>query len=45
MRVALFTSRRIEPGEKLNYDYNAGRVGQSSEQWLKGGFYDTSNFF
>ena len=45
MRVALFTSRRIEPGERLNYDYNAGRAGQSSEQWLKGGFYDTSNFF
>eukprot|EP00804_Cyclotella_cryptica_P031219 CCRYP_020311-RB/>CCRYP_020311-RB protein AED:0.03 eAED:0.03 QI:3867/1/1/1/1/0.8/5/277/202 len=45
LRVALFTSRRIEPGEKLNYDYNAGRKGQSSEQWLKGGFYDTSNFF
>ena len=45
LHVALFTSRRVETGEKLNYDYNAGRQGQSSEQWLKGGFYDTSNFF
>jgi len=45
MHVVMFTSRRIEPGEMLNYDYNAGRQGKSSEEWLKGGFYDTSNFF
>ena len=45
IHVALFTSRRIEPGEKLNYDYNAGMKGKCAEQWAKSGFYDTSNFF
>lgn len=45
LHVILFTSKRIEPGERLNYDYNAGREGKSSQEWLKGGFYDTSNFF
>ena len=27
LHVVLFTSRRIETGESLNYDYNAGRQG------------------
>jgi len=45
LHVVLFTSKRIEPCERLNYDYNAGREGKSSQEWLKGGFYDTSNFF
>eukprot|EP01082_Thalassiosira_pseudonana_P012638 g11254.t1 g11254 contig5:469516-469932(+) len=45
VHVALFTSRRVEAGEKLNYDYNAGREGQSLERWLSTGFYDTRHFF
>jgi len=45
VRVALFTSRRVEPGEKLQYDYNAGVKGKSLEELAESGFYDTSNFF
>lgn len=45
VRVALFTSKRIEPGEKLQYDYNAGVKGKSIEELAESGFYDTSNFF
>uniref|UniRef100_A0A7S4N6T5 Uncharacterized protein n=1 Tax=Odontella aurita TaxID=265563 RepID=A0A7S4N6T5_9STRA len=44
-RVALFTSKRIEPGDKLHYDYNAGVEGKTVCEWAKTGFYDTSNFF
>jgi hypothetical protein len=43
-RVALFTSRHVEAGEKLCYDYNAGMMGKDAEEWAKSGFYDTSNF-
>ncbi|KAL7539330.1 hypothetical protein ACHAXR_010595, partial [Thalassiosira sp. AJA248-18] len=45
VRVCLFTSRRVEAGEILNYDYNAGNEGKAVDQWAKSGFYDTSNFF
>lgn len=44
-RVALFTAKKIEAGEKLHYDYNAGVEGKSVVEWATGGFYDTSNFF
>ena len=44
-RVALFTGKKIEAGEKLHYDYNAGVKGKSVVEWAKAGFYDTSNFF
>eukprot|EP00549_Striatella_unipunctata_P025665 CAMPEP_0118690860 /NCGR_PEP_ID=MMETSP0800-20121206/10352_1 /TAXON_ID=210618 ORGANISM="Striatella unipunctata, Strain CCMP2910" /NCGR_SAMPLE_ID=MMETSP0800 /ASSEMBLY_ACC=CAM_ASM_000638 /LENGTH=227 /DNA_ID=CAMNT_0006588561 /DNA_START=321 /DNA_END=1004 /DNA_ORIENTATION=+ len=44
-RVALFTSKKIERGERLVYDYNAGIKGKSAEEWATNGFYDTSNFF
>uniref|UniRef100_A0A7R9VLI6 Histone-lysine N-methyltransferase n=2 Tax=Pseudictyota dubia TaxID=2749911 RepID=A0A7R9VLI6_9STRA len=44
-RVALFTSKKIEPGDKLHYDYNAGVEGKTVVEWAKTGFYDTSNFF
>ncbi len=43
-RVALFTSRNINAGESLNYDYNAGKEGKSLSDILNMGFYDTSNF-
>jgi len=43
-RVALFTSRQIEAGESLNYDYNAGNEGKSVKDILRTGFYDTSKF-
>jgi len=43
--VVLFTAKKIEAGEKLHYDYNAGVEGKSVVEWAKGGFYDTSNFF
>jgi len=45
VHVCLFTSRRVEAGEILNYDYNAGNEGKDVDQWAKSGFYDTSNFF
>ena len=45
IHVALFTSRDIEVGEILSYDYNAGNHGKRVEEWAKSGFYDTSNFF
>ena len=45
VHVALFTSRDIEAGEILSYDYNAGNHGKCVEEWAKAGFYDTSNFF
>ena len=45
VRVCLFTSRRVEAGEILNYDYNAGNEGKAVDQWARSGFYDTSNFF
>jgi hypothetical protein len=45
LHVALFTSRDIEAGEILSYDYNAGNHGKCLEEWAKAGFYDTSNFF
>jgi len=45
VHVCLFTSRRIEAGETLNYDYNAGNEGKDVGQWAQSGFYDTSNFF
>ena len=45
VRVCLFTSRRVEAGEILNYDYNAGNEGKEVSQWARTGFYDTSNFF
>lgn len=45
VHVCLFTSRRVEAGEILNYDYNAGHEGKDVETWAKSGFYDTSNFF
>jgi len=44
-RVALFTSKKIEAGDKLNYDYNAGVEGKTVEEWANTGFYDTSNFY
>eukprot|EP00550_Attheya_septentrionalis_P009864 CAMPEP_0198287132 /NCGR_PEP_ID=MMETSP1449-20131203/6039_1 /TAXON_ID=420275 /ORGANISM="Attheya septentrionalis, Strain CCMP2084" /LENGTH=1964 /DNA_ID=CAMNT_0043985037 /DNA_START=184 /DNA_END=6078 /DNA_ORIENTATION=- len=44
-RVALFTSRKVESGDKLYYDYNAGIEGKTTVEWAKDGFYDTSNFF
>ena len=44
-RVALFTAKRIEPGDKLHYDYNAGVEGKSPVEWAKNGFYDTTHFF
>lgn len=43
-RVALFTAKRIEPGDKLHYDYNAGVEGKSPVEWAKNGFYDTTHF-
>jgi len=43
-RVALFTSRPVDAGETLCYDYNAGMMGKDAEEWAKNGFYDTSNF-
>ena len=45
IHVALFTSRDVEAGEILSYDYNAGNHGKCVEEWAKAGFYDTSNFF
>lgn len=45
LRVCLFTSRRVEEGETLKYDYNAGHEGKDILQWTRLGFYDTSNFF
>lgn len=45
VHVCLFTSRQVEKGEILNYDYNAGNMGKNVEQWARTGFYDTSNFF
>lgn len=45
VHVCLFTSRRVDAGEILNYDYNAGNEGKDVDQWAKSGFYDTSNFF
>ena len=45
LHVCLFTSRRIEAGETLTYDYNAGNEGKDVNQWARSGFYDTSNFF
>jgi [histone H3]-lysine27 N-methyltransferase len=45
IHVALFTSRDVEAGEILSYDYNAGHQGKCVEEWAKAGFYDTSNFF
>ena len=45
IHVALFTSRRVEAGEVLNYDYNAGNEGKDVSRWASSGFYDTSNFF
>ena len=44
-RVALFTSKPVETGEKLYYDYNAGIQGKDVVEWAKDGFYDTRNFF
>ena len=44
-RVALFTAKNIEAGEKLHYDYNAGVEGRSMEEWGRSGFYDTRHFF
>lgn len=43
-RVVLFTSKRVEPGDMLHYDYNAGNEGKSVAEWAEAGFYDTSNF-
>jgi hypothetical protein len=43
-RVAMFTSRKVKAGERLCYDYNAGMEGRDLEEWVKYGFYDTSNF-
>ena len=43
-RVVLFTSKQIEPGDMLHYDYNAGNEGKSVAEWADSGFYDTSNF-
>lgn len=43
-RVVLFTSRLIQAGESLNYDYNAGNMGKSVQDIVRTGFYDTSNF-
>jgi hypothetical protein len=43
-RVAMFTSRNVKAGERLYYDYNAGMKGRALEDWVKYGFYDTSNF-
>jgi hypothetical protein len=45
LRVCLFTSRRVEAGELLHYDYNAGHEGKDIREWTKSGFYDTSNFY
>jgi len=45
MHICLFTSRRVEAGEILTYDYNAGNEGKDVGQWAHSGFYDTSNFF
>lgn len=45
VHIVLFTSRQVEAGEILNYDYNAGNEGKDVSQWAKSGFYDTSNFF
>jgi len=45
VHICLFTSRRVEAGEILNYDYNAGNEGKDVDQWARTGFYDTSNFF
>eukprot|EP00584_Thalassiosira_punctigera_P006741 CAMPEP_0172541594 /NCGR_PEP_ID=MMETSP1067-20121228/12375_1 /TAXON_ID=265564 ORGANISM="Thalassiosira punctigera, Strain Tpunct2005C2" /NCGR_SAMPLE_ID=MMETSP1067 /ASSEMBLY_ACC=CAM_ASM_000444 /LENGTH=1391 /DNA_ID=CAMNT_0013327663 /DNA_START=90 /DNA_END=4262 /DNA_ORIENTATION=- len=33
VHVCLFTSRRVEAGEILNYDYNAGNEGKDVDQW------------
>ena len=44
-RVALFTAKKILPGDYLTYDYNAGIEGKEGEEWAKNGFYDTSFFF
>lgn len=44
-RVALFTAKKVEPGDKLHYDYNAGIEGKTVVEWASKGFYDTSNFF
>uniref|UniRef100_A0A7S4SER4 Uncharacterized protein n=2 Tax=Ditylum brightwellii TaxID=49249 RepID=A0A7S4SER4_9STRA len=44
-RVAFFTSKKIEAGKKLRYDYNAGVEGKTVEEWANTGFYDTSNFY
>ena len=43
-RVVLFTSKTIEVGDKLHYDYNSGLQDKQVEDWAKNGFYDTSNF-
>merc|ERR1719287_132043 len=33
MHVCLFTCRRVEAGEILTYDYNAGNEGKDVGQW------------
>jgi len=44
-RVALFTAKKVEAGDQLYYDYNAGMIGKDVVDWAKNGFYDTRNFF
>merc|ERR1712174_107145 len=43
-RVVLFTSKAVEAGEQLHYDYNSGLQDKKVDEWAKNGFYDTSNF-
>jgi len=43
-RVVLFTSKTVDIGDKLHYDYNSGLQDKEVEDWAKNGFYDTSNF-
>lgn len=43
-RIVLFTSRQVQAGESLNYDYNAGNEGKSVQDIMRTGFYDTSKF-
>eukprot|EP00591_Stephanopyxis_turris_P007600 CAMPEP_0195514418 /NCGR_PEP_ID=MMETSP0794_2-20130614/5812_1 /TAXON_ID=515487 /ORGANISM="Stephanopyxis turris, Strain CCMP 815" /LENGTH=760 /DNA_ID=CAMNT_0040642661 /DNA_START=144 /DNA_END=2423 /DNA_ORIENTATION=+ len=39
-RIALFAAKKIEAGDKLVYDYNAGIEGKNVMEWAKNGFYD-----
>mmetsp|Transcript_14316 Transcript_14316/g.31390 ORF Transcript_14316/g.31390 Transcript_14316/m.31390 type:complete len:1414 (-) Transcript_14316:695-4936(-) len=45
VHVALFTAKKVEAGEVLNYDYNAGIEGKDVQGWARTGFYDTRHFF